>query len=85
MRVKSGISLIPSPISWCPKWCPFLVYIFRLMLGMIAQGEFMELLRASSDSKKEIFRKLFNTQLSEAEEKYSSITSTMERNTNILT
>lgn len=34
-----------------------------MQVGMIAQGEFMELLRASSDSKKEIFRKLFNTQL----------------------
>lgn len=30
---------------------------------MIAQGEFMELLRAKSDDKKVIFRKLFNTEL----------------------
>ena len=32
-----------------------------MQVAMIAQGEFMELLRASSNSKKEIFRKLFNT------------------------
>ncbi|MFQ7552628.1 MAG: hypothetical protein ACLRMZ_22900 [Blautia marasmi] len=30
---------------------------------MIARGEFMELLRAKSDDKKVIFRKLFNTEL----------------------
>lgn len=32
-----------------------------MQVAMIAQGEFMELLRASSNTKKEIFRKLFNT------------------------
>jgi len=32
-----------------------------MQVGMIAQGEFMELLRTDSISKKEIFRKLFNT------------------------
>lgn len=31
-------------------------------VAMIAQGEFMELLRAKSDDKKEIFRKLFHTE-----------------------
>ncbi len=36
-----------------------------MQVAMIAQGEFMELLRASSDRKKEIFRKLFNTGLFE--------------------
>ena len=35
--------------------------------AMIAQGEFMELLRAKSDEKKVIFRKLFHT------EKYEKI------------
>ncbi|MCI6536052.1 AAA family ATPase [uncultured Eubacterium sp.] len=33
-----------------------------MQVAMIAQGEFMELLRAKSDDKKEIFRKLFNTE-----------------------
>ena len=32
-----------------------------MQVAMIAQGEFMELLRAKSDNKKKIFRKLFNT------------------------
>ncbi|MBR3456965.1 MAG: SMC family ATPase, partial [Selenomonadaceae bacterium] len=32
-----------------------------MQVGMIAQGEFMELLRAKSDDKKVIFRKLFHT------------------------
>ncbi len=32
-----------------------------MQVGMIAQGEFMELLRTDSGTKKEIFRKLFNT------------------------
>ena len=32
-------------------------------VAMIAQGEFMELLRASSDRKREIFRKLFGTEI----------------------
>lgn len=34
-----------------------------MQVAMIAQGEFMELLRARSDDKKVIFRKLFNTEL----------------------
>ena len=34
-----------------------------MQIAMIAQGEFMELLRAKSDDKKEIFRKLFNTEI----------------------
>ena len=34
-----------------------------MQVAMIAQGEFMELLRAKSDEKKEIFRKLFHTEL----------------------
>lgn len=34
-----------------------------MQIAMIAQGEFMELLRAKSDEKKVIFRKLFNTEL----------------------
>lgn len=34
-----------------------------MQIAMIAQGEFMELLRAKSDTKKEIFRKLFHTDL----------------------
>lgn len=34
-----------------------------MQVAMIAQGEFMELLRAKSDDKKEIFRKLFHTEL----------------------
>ncbi len=34
-----------------------------MQVAMIAQGEFMELLRAKSDTKKEIFRKLFHTQI----------------------
>ncbi len=34
-----------------------------MQVGMIAQGEFMELLRASSKDKKEIFRKLFGTEV----------------------
>ena len=34
-----------------------------MQVAMIAQGEFMELLRASSDNKKVIFRKLFGTGL----------------------
>lgn len=33
-----------------------------MQVAMIAQGEFMELLRASSKEKKEIFRKLFHTE-----------------------
>ena len=36
-----------------------------MQVAMIAQGEFMELLRAKSDDKKKIFRKLFNTELYE--------------------
>ncbi|MBO6179156.1 MAG: AAA family ATPase [Selenomonadaceae bacterium] len=32
-----------------------------MQVAMIAQGEFMALLRAKSDEKKEVFRKLFNT------------------------
>ena len=34
-----------------------------MQVAMIAQGEFMELLRAKSDDKKVIFRKLFHTEL----------------------
>lgn len=34
-----------------------------MQVAMIAQGEFMELLRAKSDDKKVVFRKLFNTGL----------------------
>ena len=34
-----------------------------MQVAMIAQGEFMELLRASSDNKKAIFRRLFHTEL----------------------
>ena len=34
-----------------------------MQVAMIAQGEFMELLRAKSKDKKIIFRKLFNTEL----------------------
>ena len=34
-----------------------------MQVAMIAQGEFMELLRADSNKKREIFRKLFNTEL----------------------
>ncbi len=34
-----------------------------MQIGMIAQGEFMDLLRAKSDEKKVIFRKLFGTEL----------------------
>ncbi|MDO5346727.1 MAG: SMC family ATPase [Lachnospiraceae bacterium] len=34
-----------------------------MQVAMIAQGEFMELLRAKSDNKKLIFRKLFHTEL----------------------
>ena len=36
-----------------------------MQVAMIAQGEFMELLRAKSDDKKMIFRKLFHTGLYE--------------------
>lgn len=36
-----------------------------MQIAMIAQGEFMELLRAKSDAKKEIFRKLFHTDIYE--------------------
>lgn len=36
-----------------------------MQVAMIAQGEFMELLRAKSDDKKKIFRKLFNTEMHE--------------------
>ena len=34
-----------------------------MQVAMIAQGEFMEMLRASSNAKKEIFRKLFGTEI----------------------
>lgn len=34
-----------------------------MQIAMIAQGEFMELLRAKSDDKRKIFRKLFHTEL----------------------
>ena len=34
-----------------------------MQVGMIAQGEFMELLRSRTEDKKVIFRKLFNTEL----------------------
>lgn len=36
-----------------------------MQVAMIAQGEFMELLRASSNDKKKILRKLFNTEIYE--------------------
>ena len=36
-----------------------------MQVAMIAQGEFMELLRARSDDKKQIFRRLFHTELFE--------------------
>jgi len=36
-----------------------------MQVAMIAQGEFMEMLRANSDKKREIFRKLFHTELYE--------------------
>lgn len=36
-----------------------------MQVAMIAQGEFMELLRAKSDDKKKIFRKLLNTEMYE--------------------
>mgnify|MGYP003257103364 FL=1 len=36
-----------------------------MQVAMIAQGEFMELLRAKSDDKKKIFRRLFNTEMYE--------------------
>ncbi len=34
-----------------------------MQIAMIAQGEFMEILRAKTDDRKVIFRKLFNTEL----------------------
>ena len=34
-----------------------------MQVAMIAQGEFMELLRAGAESKKAIFRRLFHTEL----------------------
>ena len=37
-----------------------------MQVGMIAQGEFMELLRLDSSKKKEIFRRLFNTEIFDA-------------------
>ena len=37
-----------------------------MQVGMIAQGEFMELLRLESPKKKEIFRRLFNTEIFDA-------------------
>lgn len=37
-----------------------------MQVAMIAQGEFMELLRAKSDDKKVIFRKLFHTEIYES-------------------
>lgn len=36
-----------------------------MQVAMIAQGEFMDLLRAKSDDKKKIFRRLFNTEMYE--------------------
>ena len=36
-----------------------------MQVGMIAQGEFMELLRLDSSKKKEIFRRLFDTEIFE--------------------
>ena len=36
-----------------------------MQVGMIAQGEFMQMLRSKSDEKKAIFRKLFGTELFE--------------------
>lgn len=36
-----------------------------MQVAMIAQGEFMELLRSGTDKKKVVFRKLFNTQIFE--------------------
>lgn len=36
-----------------------------MQVAMIAQGEFMEILRAATDTKKEIFRKLFSTEIYE--------------------
>ena len=36
-----------------------------MQVGMIAQGEFRELLKAKSDDKKKIFRRLFNTEVFE--------------------
>ncbi len=36
-----------------------------MQVAMIAQGEFMEVLRATTDTKKEIFRKLFSTEIYE--------------------
>ncbi|MST82091.1 AAA family ATPase [Bilifractor porci] len=44
-----------------------------MQVAMIAQGEFMELLRAKSDEKKVIFRKLFHTEI------YSRITEELNR------
>ncbi len=44
-----------------------------MQVAMIAQGEFMELLRADSNKKKEIFRKLFGTDI------YQSITDELLR------
>lgn len=43
-----------------------------MQIAMIAQGEFMELLRADSNRKKEIFRKLFHT------ERYQKIVETLK-------
>ena len=44
-----------------------------MQVAMIAQGEFMELLRADSNKKKDIFRKLFNTEI------YQEIVSELDR------
>lgn len=49
-----------------------------MQIAMIAQGEFMELLRAKSSDKKVIFRKLFNTEL------YEKITNELENRKRVL-
>lgn len=70
-EITGSVSLIlPDGIEYPPKETDKKIQeIIGLTKGqfmqvaMIAQGEFMELLRAKSDDKKVIFRKLFNTEL----------------------
>ena len=67
--VSETVSLIlPDGTEYPPKetnaYLTEIVGLTRqqfLQVAMIAQGEFMELLRADSNKKKEIFRKLFHT------------------------
>ena len=63
LRMPDGTEYPPKETDKKLEEIVGLTKVQFMQVAMIAQGEFMELLRAKSDEKKEIFRRLFHTEL----------------------